>query len=154
MGYDLTPYPKLNGPYEKIIVKSYFAPWKEDTEFINTFGIIQPYTMVDKHRCYDLWSLVRQSAKISGSLIDIGVWRGGTGGIIAKIAHRLSISDSVFLCDTFKVVVKASEKDELRNVRFLQGIFLDQTAHQIDSSAFRFCHVDVYRSAKDIIDWI
>lgn len=89
------------------------------------------------------------------------------------------ITAPVYLCDTFAGVVKASDKDStyrggehsdtsrhtvetlvrhlgLHNVRILEGIFPDQTAHLIEPGRFRFCHidVDVYQSAKDIVEWI
>lgn len=84
----------------------------------------------------------------------------------------------VFLCDTFKGVVKTSEKDNkyreehadtsrkeveylikslsLSNVRILEGVFPDDTGKYIEKEKFRLSHVDVdaYYSAKDIIDWI
>ncbi|NKB25537.1 MAG: hypothetical protein GKR87_14395 [Kiritimatiellae bacterium] len=43
----------------------------------------------------------------------------------------------------------------LKNVEVLKGIFPEQTAHHIQTKEFRFCHidVDVYESAKGIIDW-
>ena len=45
----------------------------------------------------------------------------------------------------------------LKNYRILEGIFPDQTAHQIPADErFRLCHidVDVYDSAKDVVNWI
>lgn len=179
-GYDIVAFPKLEGPYEKINVKSYYAPWKEDAEFSKAFKIIQPYSLVDKHRCYELWDLVGQSTKLQGSLLEIGVWRGGTGGLIAKKAHLCGIADPIYLCDTFEGVVKASQKDtsyrggehadtspeivqkllteklQLKNTVLLKGIFPDQTGGQIANRKFRFCHidVDVYESTKDIVDWL
>ncbi|HSX13491.1 MAG TPA: TylF/MycF/NovP-related O-methyltransferase [Chlamydiales bacterium] len=178
-GYDVVAFPKLEGPYEKIHVKSFYAPWKEDREFNECFPIVQVHTMVDKHRCYELWDLVEQSAKLEGALIEIGVWRGGTGAVIARKAALCKISDPVYLCDTFSGVVKASGKDasyvggehkdtsleivenlkkklSLKNVQILRGIFPDETGHLIAHQKFRFCHVDVdvYNSAKDIVDWI
>ncbi len=179
-GYEITPYPKLEGPYEKIIAKSYYAPWKTDSEFEKVYRQIQPYTLVDQHRCYELWSLVEQSAKIPGALIEVGVWRGGTGGLISARAANLGITDPVYLCDTFKGVVKTSKCDLhydggehsdtsleivgnllqkkllLNNTRILEGIFPEETASKIETDQFRFCHidVDVYESTKDIVDWI
>lgn len=180
LGYDITAYPKLEGPYEKIIAKSYYAPWKIDNEFLNIYHSIQPFTMVDQHRCYELWSLVEQSTKIQGALLEVGVWRGGTGGLIASRAKSLGISDPVYLCDTFKGVVKATKQDLfyeggehsdtsvaivknllkkklcLDNVKILEGIFPEESAHKIEAPTFRFCHidVDVYSSTKDIVDWV
>ena len=41
-------------------------------------------------------------------------------------------------------------------MEILQGIFPEETAHLAAEGKFRFCHidVDVYRSAKDVADWI
>lgn len=178
-GYDIVNFPKLEGPYEKIHVKSFYAPWKEDTEFQNCFAKILLHSMVDKHRCYELWDLVQQSAKLKGALLEIGVWRGGTGCLIAKRARLCGISDPIYLCDTFSGVVKASERDDiykggehgdtsmgivldlaknlhLDNIHILKGIFPEDTGVQVEDLKFRFCHidVDVYASAVDIVSWV
>ncbi len=142
---------------------------------------IQQHTLVDKLRCYELWQLVEQSSKLEkGCLIEIGVWRGGTGALIAKKAKSCGINNKIYLCDTFTGVVKASQKDpsyfngehadtskklvedlvfnklDLKNVQLLQGIFPDDTGKEVENESFRFCHidVDVYQSAKDIVEWI
>jgi O-methyltransferase len=157
-----------------------YSPWRADKEFREVFWAIAPFTMVDWYRCYELWQLVEQTASLEGSLMEIGVWRGGTGSLIAKQAERSGIDDPVYLCDTFKGVVKASERDQvykggehsdssihkvqtilarlqLKQVKILTGIFPDETGHLIPANErFRFCHmdVDVYDGSKDIVDWI
>jgi len=159
-----------------------YAPWQMDQLFLETYKAINGYTFVDKYRCYELWTLVEQSRKVNGgSLIEVGAWRGGSGAIIAKKARSVGITDPVYLCDTFKGVVKAGPEDvtfykggehadtspeivrhlikdtlDLDNVVILKGIFPEETAHLIPNQQFRFCHVDVdtYQSAKDIIEWI
>jgi O-methyltransferase len=113
------------------------------------------------------------------SFIEIGVWRGGTAAIIAKKLSILKANNLFYLADTFKGVVKASEKDfsysggehddtsieivkdlledKYNNLNIMVGIFPDETAHLISpNEKFGFCHidVDVYESAKDIVDWI
>ena len=88
----------------------------------------------------------------------------------------------VYLCDTFTGVVKAGVNDgwyqggehadtsrgtvedlihgvmNLSNVIILEGIFPDDTGGVLEEKNARFslCHVDVdvYQSAKDILDWI
>ena len=47
-------------------------------------------------------------------------------------------------------------RSALTNVELLQGVFPDETADRIADSRFRLCHcdVDVYRSAKDVFDWV
>ncbi len=137
--------------------------------------------LVDLYRCWELWSLVAQSVKTAGAILEVGVWRGGTGSLLAKKAKLCGISEPVYLCDTFEGVVKAGANDPgytggehsdtsrdlvqslirdrlgLDNARILQGIFPDDTAHLIPAdTAFRLCHidVDVYQSAKEVFGWV
>ena len=174
LGYDLVSFPKLSGPYERIHVKSSYAPWKNDDAFNELFALISQYSLVDKHRCYELWQLVEQTNALEGVAIEIGVWRGGTGALIARRSNG-----PVYLADTFAGVVKSSDHDphyedgehsdtspkmvndlleklQIENVTLLQGIFPDETGHFVEDKMFRFCHIDVdtYRSAKEIVDWI
>jgi O-methyltransferase len=166
--------------YEPVTPYATYAPWNNDPLFLETYQAIQHNTLVDRYRCYELWTLVEQSGKLSGGLIEVGVWRGGTGALIARKARLCGIESPVYLCDTFSGVVKTSDKDthyrggehadtslpiveklvhdtlKLDNVRILPGIFPDQTAQMVEDSSFRFCHVDVdvYQSAKEVVDWV
>jgi O-methyltransferase len=186
-GFEVTRVPKSNTGYlmdlEYELVRPYatYSPWNKDNLFQAVLASIEGFTLVDKYRCFELWKLIEQIAKLkNGSIIEIGVWRGGTGALIAKQAKNCGIEERVFLCDTFTGVVKAGAKDSvykggehaetsrqvleelimtrmnLDNVEILEGIFPDQTGQRIEDLQFRFCHidVDVYQSAKDIVDWI
>lgn len=186
-GYEILKSPKAQNSYsktrlyEQIFPMANYNPWNKDSLFLESLVEIQGYTLVDKYRCFELWKLVEQSAKLkSGNIIEIGVWRGGTGALIAKQAKNCGIMEKVYLCDTFNGVVKVGSKDtsykggehddtsskiveelvhnimHLDNVDILEGIFPDQTGHQVENLKFRLCHidVDVYQSAKDIDSWI
>src|ERR1700722_3389058 len=157
-----------------------YSPWLSDSEFQQDYEIAKAYTLVDHYLCYDLWQLVREAAKVDqGDLLEVGTWRGGTGCLIAKSAQRAGLQDRVYLCDTFRGVVKAGPADTyykggehadatpeavdevarklgLTNVHVLQGIFPDDTGASIAGRKFRFCHidVDVYQSAADVLDWV
>jgi len=112
-------------------------------------------------------------------LIEVGVWRGGTGALIAKQAKLNDIKGKVYLCDTFTGVVKAGEKDssykggehadtskekveevikklKLDNTKILVGIFPEETSKLVNDERFCFCHmdVDVYQSTKDIVEYL
>ncbi len=181
LGFEIRRIPKSpNLSYELVIPDATYSPWNKDSLFQEVYAAIRGFTLVDKYRCFELWKLVEQSAKLqSGSIVEIGVWRGGTGALIAKQAKNYGILDQVYLCDTFSGVVKAGPKDSnykggehsdttrqvveelirqmrLDNVQILEGIFPDQTGHLVEHLQFRFCHidVDVYQSAKDIVEWI
>jgi O-methyltransferase len=167
--------------YSTISPVATYSPWNVDTEFQRIYQSIKSNTLVDEYRCYELWQLVKQSAKLdTGSIIEIGVWRGGTGALIAQSAIQHGINEKVYLCDTFQGVVKAGSKDsdyrggehsdtskhtvedlvhhklKLHNAMILEGVFPDESCHTVDGKVFRLCHidVDVYQSAKDIVDWI
>ncbi|MBK7370679.1 MAG: class I SAM-dependent methyltransferase [Saprospiraceae bacterium] len=183
-GFEISRIPKgssLDLEYEPVRPFATYSPWNKDDLFQEVIASVQGFTLVDKYRCFELWKLIEQTSKLkNGNLIEVGVWRGGTGAIIAKKAKKCKIRDKVYLCDTFTGVVKAGEKDStyrngehadtslqavsnlllkqmnLDNVELLEGIFPDQTGHQVEGMQFRFCHidVDVYQSAKDVVEWI
>ena len=182
LGYEIIRLPKdtNSSSYALVTPQATYSPWNKDNAFQATYKTIQPYTLVDKYRCYELWCLIEQSSKLgSGNIIEIGVWRGGTGVLIAQRAKSIGIPDKVYLCDTFTGVVKTGAMDpvykggehgdtsrklveglisrvKLDNVEILEGIFPEQTSQEIEHLRFRFCHidVDVYQSAKDIVGWI
>ncbi len=167
--------------YDSIRTYATYSPWNIDSDFRDTYLKIRDYTLVDVYRCYEIWKLVEQVSKLKeGACIEVGTWKGGTGGIIAKSAELFGIKDNVYLCDTFTGVVKAGNQDseyvggehsdtskelvedlldnilKVDNVKILQGIFPEETSDQIADEKFRLCHidVDVYQSSKDAVDWV
>jgi O-methyltransferase len=115
---------------------------------------------------------------VPGDVLEVGTWRGGTGTILAAACLQDS-SKTVFLCDTFRGVVKAGDKDTnykggehadasqddvesllaklgLTNARILAGIFPEDTGHEVSDRRFALCHidVDVYASARDVFEWV
>ncbi len=165
------------------IIRPYsnYAPWKIDKEFASTFETIKGHTLVDMYRNYELWDLVGQVAsQIEGDVLEVGVWRGGTAGVMAKKLSKVASQKKIYLADTFTGVVKAGDEDsqysggehadtseqtvvdllsknlELKNFEILKGIFPEDTADRVNPPKLCFCHVDVdvYQSTKDIVEWI
>jgi O-methyltransferase len=157
---------------------STYAPWQSDAQFQRVYRAVRRNTLVDVWRLYELWTLLGELADIPGSILEVGVWRGGSGALMAARAAELGFPDTVYLCDTWKGVVKTGAVDTyyrdgkhddtskdvvemlvaqlaLTNVTLLQGIFPDATAEQVDAESFRLCHVDVdvYQSASDVLAW-
>ncbi len=125
--------------YDRVEPKATYAPWTTDADFLRVNEVIREHTLVDRYRCYELWSLVPQAMKAPGDLLEVGVWRGGTGALIAAAAeagattetatqagaeHRAEAAAgrridtsragdrrTVYLADTFTGVVKAGPKD-------------------------------------------
>lgn len=169
-----------NQEYEIIISNATYSPWTKDLQFLDTYNDVSKHSLVDIYRMYELWTLVEESAKLEeGSFLEIGVWKGGTSALIAKKIQDLGLKQKLFACDTFSGVVKVTEKDlyykggehndtnfehvqnlfmelKLNNITILKGIFPDETGEFLQNEKFRFCHIDVdiYESAKDILEWI
>jgi len=80
----LTKRSKKGMSYEQISPVATYAPWLSDYLFNDTYKIAKNYTLVDEYRCYELWQLIEETAKLDEALIEVGVWRGGSGALIAK----------------------------------------------------------------------
>ena len=160
-----------------------YAPWQGDAAFLNIYQQIENNTLVDIYRCYELWQLVGKINALdpAAAFLEVGIWRGGTAGIMAQQLSLLKSNATLYLADTFRGVAKAGEKDnfyeggehsdtsqpiveellkktsDYPNYKILKGIFPDETSQLIPGNeSFGLCHidVDVYSSAKDILDWI
>lgn len=163
--------------HKQIIPYSTYSPWESDIDFKNIYETVKNYTMLDIYRCYELWSLIKELHNIDGNVLEVGVWRGGSGSILCKALEKFNdykSSGVVFLADTFSGVVKATERDtvyrggehadtnisivsnllsklKITNYNLLQGVFPDDF-NGLNIGKLRLCHIDVdtYLSAKDI----
>jgi O-methyltransferase len=157
---------------------STYAPWQTDVDFQRVFRMVKRNTMVDVWRCYELWQTLGELTDVPGAVLEVGVWRGGTGALLAWRAASLGLQDHVYLCDTWQGMVKTGPADiyyhdgkhndtslgivqrlladmRLSNIELVQGIFPDDTGSLIEDRSFRLVHidVDVYQSARDVFEW-
>jgi O-methyltransferase len=162
--------------YEAVLPTADYAPWLACEDFIASYAKVSGNTLVDKYRCFELWELAGQISHLPGNVLEVGVWRGGSGCLLAA---RVPTGKKVYLCDTFSGVVKASEQDNryrggehsdtsesvvvelvkamgLRNVVVKAGVFPDDFWQEMDEERFCFVHVDVdvYLSAKDVMTFV
>lgn len=165
--------------YEKVTPYATYSPWLLDKGFENTYNCIKNNTLVDKYRCYELWYLLKQLTHLEGDCLEVGVWRGGTGALIAHRLHDLQDDVKVYLADTFEGIVKSSDYDKdyndgehndtseqivhtllndlnISNTIIIKGVFPEDSSKLIPSNNIKFCHidVDVYQSASDIVNWL
>jgi O-methyltransferase len=161
-----------------IIPESSWSPWRADAEFVDALSQVRAFTLVDEMRLYELWDLAGQLRSVPGDVLEVGVWRGGSGCLLALQCARGDVPATVFLCDTFSGVVQAGDEDPiyeggehsdtsaelvdalaahlgLDNVRVLVGTFPDDTADAIADRRFKLCHldVDVYAGSKASLEW-
>lgn len=154
------------------------SPWYDDQAFMTTYEAIAENTLVDIYRCWDLWLAVGQVAAMDGDILEVGVYRGGTGALLAERARALDLDAEVILADTFEGVVGAGAEDPwyrggehedtstevvselLRRfpgtrTTFAVGRFPTETSEPFEERSLRLVHidVDVYDSARDTLAW-
>lgn len=162
--------------HERLLPYSSYAPWCGDQAFEQALKLVEKNTLVDKYRLYELWSLARQLDGVEGDFLEVGVWRGGSGCLLALASQR--VGRKVFLADTFTGVVKASQLDTgysggehsdtdmqlvealaarcgvTNQVHLLEGMFPERNAEHVGQRlAFVHIDVDVYESARSVLEW-
>jgi O-methyltransferase len=174
---------RLRGPqtlysHELVVpMSSTYAPWHDDESFRRAYDAVRGSTMVDQYKCYELWEQLGQLAHVSGDVLEVGVWRGGTGILMARRLGEVDPDARVLMADTFSGVAKAGAEDpwyrggehadtspelvqalaarEGVEVELLVGMFPDETGHLIADRRLRLVHVDVdvYASARETLEW-
>ncbi len=162
--------------HKQVIPYASYSPWEGDATFKALYDQIKSNTLVDIYRCYELWNMVNDLKDVTGDILEVGVWRGGTGAIMCKASEK-HIGTTVYLADTFEGVVKATKEDTVyrggehsdtsketveellnkvgaKNQKILKGIFPDAFP-DVKIEQIKLCHIDVdtYLSAKEIFDY-
>ena len=171
---------QIDSSKHSIIIPEFtYSPWLADKKFREIWPSLRNNTRVDEYKAYSLWQMVEQVKHLEGDLLEVGVWRGGSGCLLAYKCQQEKVDAKVYLCDTYEGVVKAGDKDyfwtggevsdtsvervekllrqfSLENFQVLKGMFPEDTGHHLTSKKFRMCHidVDVYQSAKDTLNWV
>jgi O-methyltransferase len=140
--------------------------WDEDAHFLELHSEIRNRTLVDKSRCFILYEYVRHAAGLAGDVAEIGVYKGGT----ARLLARMMPQRTVHLFDTFQGMPETDPIRDLHgqgdfadtslksvqaflsglpNVQFYPGLFPD-TAAPVAAKTFALVHVDadIYSSVQ------
>ena len=158
--------------HQRVLPYATFSPWLDDREFLSTLNDIEGYTLVDIYRLFELWELGKQCARLGGDFIEVGVWRGGSGALLARVLTHCKSQKKIYLADTFCGVVKADahldtkyvggehadtteatvhnlmQRCSLSNYVIFGGVFPEDSSDAIPSGqdehpSFSLCHVDV-----------
>ena len=147
--------------------------WEDDDDFNSLRAQLVGHTLVDRPQCYMLYQYAKHAAVLSGDVAEVGVYKGGTAKLLAKVLE--STGKTVHLFDTFSGMPSSdSERDvhkagdfsdtslesvkaylhDCGNVRFYQGLF-PGTAKPLEETRFCLVHIDVdiYRSAMDCCEF-
>lgn len=86
-----------------------------EQEFVTILEKCLPYTMTSAERLYSVYQAINyiENAKIEGSIVECGVWRGGsTMCALYQLNNLKSNSRQVFLYDTFEGMSEPTDKDK------------------------------------------
>lgn len=133
------------------------------------------YSLVNTPRLEVIKELVNYTNSLPGACAEIGVYKGGTAGLIIENTER-----SIYLCDTFAGLPYWDEIDgkahkvgsfseipedernlfleyvsKKSNVKVYKGIFPSETGDNLSNEVFSFVHLDVdaYESYKQCLNF-
>jgi O-methyltransferase len=135
----------------------------------------RPYSIVPMFRLESFCDLMGRISKgLSGAVIEVGVWQGGTA---AYLPERFP-DRKIYLCDTFTGIPYAGDNDggnhpvgsfsntsvdvvreyfnQFPNVSVHQGVFPDELKGLLNKETFAFVHLDVdmYQSYLDGLNFL
>ncbi len=106
LGFDVVRYPR-RPPQESF-------PADFDEEAVEIMRVVKPYTLTNLERLFALIQAVRYvvRANIAGSMVECGVWQGGSMMAVAHTLKRLATEDrDLYLFDTYAGMTRPTELD-------------------------------------------
>jgi O-methyltransferase len=154
-----------------------FSPWLGLPAFEEHYQAVRQYTMVSRDRCHVLWQTLQQSARMPGSAVECGVFRGGTALLAARTLADLGQSSRpLHLFDTFEgMAANASTQESFRPGDFgrtseghvrqllashpalhLHAGFIPDTFAGLELGPVAWAHVDLdlYDSIRDAVAYL
>ncbi len=157
-----------------------YAPWKIKDFYNDVLQEINPpyylpnwqekvsFTLVDIYRIYGLYQGLMACKHLTGDVIEIGAYKGGTAAFIGNVLKTEQIKSHLFVADTYEGVVNASPdydpvyqggehadtsvEDVTRllnkfcakdSFSIIKGIFPDSAPEEFKNRKVKFCHIDV-----------
>ena len=174
MHYEILPYlndlgfSNVNYFHSLLFTEQMLEKYKPD--FLKIMNEIGDKRGFDYEEGYTLYSSVKAVKNLSGSMAEVGVYRGGSAKLIAENKN----DKNFYLFDTFEGLPKTTQKDEVKagwlsntsldsvkqylsnyeNLFFYVGYF-PQTARNLTSEKFCLVHLDtdLYQSTLDSLEF-
>jgi len=90
-----------------------------DECFFDFYEVCKPYTMLSIERLYANYKAIEYIVvnEIAGSVVECGVWKGGSMMLMAKTLMNLGDAKrTLYLYDTFEGMTEPSDKDRKRRI--------------------------------------
>ncbi|MCB1224368.1 MAG: class I SAM-dependent methyltransferase [Verrucomicrobiales bacterium] len=158
------------------LYRPHYCPWLGDSEFERYYQIAAPRTLVSRHRCHVLYTMLQQCLDVPGDIWECGVYKGGTAAMMASFLAASGTDKKLLLFDTFGGMpptdplhdlhqegdfadTSISEvKEYVGNAEFCgyhQG-FIPETFVGLAAAQIAAAHIDldIYRSVLHCIEFI
>jgi ubiquinone/menaquinone biosynthesis C-methylase UbiE len=143
--------------------------WVNEEYFHLLFNEIAACTLVSADRCFMLFQMARYAQRKQGEFAEVGVYKGGTARLIAKVCPN----KKVHLFDTFSGLPKGNPDIDIHeqgdfadislesvqnflrdcnNVVYHPGFFPDTAKEIIEKFSLVHIDVDLYQSVKDSLE--
>ena len=149
--------------------------WKEDRFFLDLYDEIKNQTVLNPNKSFELYQLAKSVCNLEGDVAELGVFRGGSAKLLAKLFNKHSPSKKVLLFDTFEGLPVSDKSQDIfqkggisitsyeevqkclqdcSNVIIHKGLF-SETLPKIQNQLFCFVHIDadLYSSVLECCDF-
>jgi O-methyltransferase len=155
-----------------------FSPWEGAADFVEHDRAVRKHTLVSRDRCHVLWRTLQQSLRLSGDLVECGVFRGGTALLEARTlaAAEGATRRQLHLFDSFQGMPEEVSSEEsfrpghlgrtspahvrqlLADYSFVQmhvGFIPDTFAGlKLEQVAWAHVDLDIYEAIRDAIAFL
>jgi len=150
--------------------------WADNAEFLKLLAEVKGRTLVTPDRLFFVYQFARQAKRLPGDVAQVGVYKGGTARLIARVFS--GTQKTVHLFDTFagmpspdpqkdnldyvrKSIFSDTSVEDVRrylgdcaNVSLHEGVF-PETAGPVRDKSFCFVYLDadLYKSTRDAAEF-
>lgn len=149
--------------------------WNEDEQFVALAKQVREHTLIHEERLFMLYQFASSVVPLNGNVAELGVYKGGSAKLLAKIFERSTEKKRIFLFDTFCGMPEANPTIDLhkkgdfsdtslesaqkflcdcQDVIFYKGLFSD-TLVKVADETFCFVHIDcdIYQSVLECCEF-
>jgi len=114
----------------------YFEPWHHNPEFQPYLEISKNLTVVPPERIWIIVNTLRNVIKLTGSVCEFGVYKGGTALVISKVITESKIKKNLYLYDSFEGMPNFATNNDWHDETWFADTSLEVTASMIENSEF------------------
>lgn len=153
-----------------------YSPWEGDPGFMEHYRVIQSHTLVSPDRCWILLNFMQHALNLPGDFVELGVFRGGTALLAARVLAQRGDKRTLHLFDSFAGMPVTSKGEpyvsgdfgqtseasvrklvETTSVSLQMHVgFIPDTFRNLELPQLAFAHIDVdlYKSVLDCIEFV